>query len=205
MDLNIIDRDTQTKLAALLQATGITNSPIPDEFWRDKQVVQLLTSSVTNNLNLNGLHEIAHAMSSTTNQQETKTKFISKDYSELFLRACLNNDLQTIEKFLKTTNGKEHISDVNEDGDSVLTLACSNGYLDLVRLLLTTIPNIDIDDRGTKQDCTPLMEACTGGHYEIVELLLKSNASVNMQSTSGNTALHYAAGGVDIFYSNCAK
>jgi ankyrin repeat protein len=50
------------------------------------------------------------------------------------------------------------LNDVNEDGDNVLALACSNGYTDLVRLLLTTIPNVDIDDRGTKQDCTPLME-----------------------------------------------
>jgi ankyrin repeat protein len=38
--------------------------------------------------------------------------------------------------------------------------------------------------------------ACNAGHYEIVELLLKHNANVNMQSTSGNTALHYSAGGV---------
>ncbi|CAF4714983.1 unnamed protein product, partial [Rotaria sp. Silwood2] len=37
--------------------------------------------------------------------------------------------------------------------------------------------------------------ACNAGHYEIVELLLKHNANVNMQSTSGNTALHYSAGG----------
>ena len=38
--------------------------------------------------------------------------------------------------------------------------------------------------------------ACNAGHYEIVELLLKHNANVNIQSTSGNTALHYSAGGV---------
>ncbi len=31
---------------------------------------------------------------------------------------------------------------------------------------------------------------------EIVELLIKYKANVNIQSTSGNTALHYAAGGV---------
>jgi ankyrin repeat protein len=41
-----------------------------------------------------------------------------------------------------------------------------------------------------------LLIACNAGHYEIVELLLKYNANVNMQSTSGNTALHYSAGGV---------
>jgi ankyrin repeat protein len=38
--------------------------------------------------------------------------------------------------------------------------------------------------------------ACNAGHYDIVELLIKYHANVNIQSTSGNTALHYAAGGV---------
>jgi ankyrin repeat protein len=41
-----------------------------------------------------------------------------------------------------------------------------------------------------------ILIACNAGHYEIVELLLKHNANVNIQSTSGNTALHYSAGGV---------
>ncbi|CAF1355808.1 unnamed protein product [Adineta ricciae] len=197
MDLDLIDPDTQAKLAAILEATGITNSPIPEDFWRDQQVVRLLTSSVTNNLN--DLHEIANAMSSSaanlSSHQDKSSKSISKDTSEAFVRACVDNDIHTVEKILQTTNGKEHLNDVNEDGDSVLALACSNGHTDLVRLLLTTIPDIDIDDRGTKQDCTPLMEACNAGHYEIVELLLQHNANVNMQSTSGNTALHYSAGG----------
>lgn len=38
--------------------------------------------------------------------------------------------------------------------------------------------------------------ACNAGHLDIVELLIKYKANVNIQSTSGNTALHYAAGGV---------
>ena len=85
MDLGLIDPDTQAKLAAILEATGITNSPIPEDFWRDQQVVRLLTSSVTNNLN--GLHEIANAISpSNTNiqtissgHQEKKSKSTNKD------------------------------------------------------------------------------------------------------------------------------
>ena len=63
-----------------------------------------------------------------------------------------------MERILQSANGKEHLNDVNEDGDSVLALACLNGFTDLVELLLTAIPDIDINDRGTKQDCTPLME-----------------------------------------------
>ena len=89
MDLGLIDPDTQAKLAAILEATGITNAPIPEDFWRDQQVVRLLTSSVTNNLH--GLHEIANAINSSTqntssnvsssHQPEKKCKSINKDTS----------------------------------------------------------------------------------------------------------------------------
>ena len=89
MDLGLIDPDTQAKLAAILEATGITNAPIPEDFWRDQQVVRLLTSSVTSNLH--GLHEIANAISSSTqntssnissnhhHHSEKKCKSINKD------------------------------------------------------------------------------------------------------------------------------
>jgi ankyrin repeat protein len=158
IDIGPIDPDTQAKLAAILEATGITNSPIPEDFWRDQQVVRLLTSSVTNNLN--GLHEIANVLSSSSsssNQTDKKSKLINKD-SGVLLRACVNNDIQTVEKILQRKNIKEYLNDINEDGDSILSLACSNGYTDLVELILRTIPDIAVNDRGNKQDCTPLME-----------------------------------------------
>ena len=168
IDIGPIDPDTQAKLAAILEATGITNSPIPEDFWRDQQVVRLLTSSVTNNLN--GLHEIANVLSSSStsaaaaaaaptaaNQTDKKSKLLNKD-SGVLLRACVNNDIQTVEKILQRKNIKEYLNDINEDGDSILSLACSNGYTDLVELILRTIPDIAVNDRGNKQDCTPLME-----------------------------------------------
>ena len=117
--------------------------------------------------NFNGLHEIANALSSTTNTNtvpptstshpEKKSKLLNKD-SGVLLRACVNNDLHTVEKILQTKNIKEYLNDINEDGDSILSLACSNGYTDLVELILRTIPDIAVNDRGNKQDCTPLME-----------------------------------------------
>ena len=47
--------------------------------------------------------------------------------------------------------------------------------------------------------CLPFVHlACNAGHLDIVELLIKYKANVNIQSASGNTALHYAAGGVSV-------
>ena len=179
IDIGPIDPDTQAKLAAILEATGITNSPIPEDFWRDQQVVRLLTSSVTNNLN--GLHEIANVLSSSStsaaaaasaaaptaaNQTDKKSKLLNKD-SGVLLRACVNNDIQTVEKILQRKNIKEYLNDINEDGDSILSLACSNGYTDLVELILRTIPDIAVNDRGNKQDCTPLMEGSSNAKNEL--------------------------------------
>ena len=91
MDLDLIDPDTQAKLAAILEATGITNSPIPEDFWRDQQVVRLLTSSVANNLN--GLHEIANALSPSNIHQDKKSKSIMNDTykNENFFTFVINN------------------------------------------------------------------------------------------------------------------
>lgn len=78
--------------------------------------------------------------------------------SRKFIRACLNNDLRTVEKLLRSSQSRHQLQNINDEGESILALACSHGYTDLVRLLLNTIPQIDIDDRGNKHDCTPLME-----------------------------------------------
>ena len=64
------------------------------------------------------------------------------------------------------------------------------GYYELVQVLLAM--NANVEDRGSKGDCTPLMEAASGGFIDIVQLLLQHGANINAQSSSGNTALHYA-------------
>lgn len=61
------------------------------------------------------------------------------------------------------------MNDMTEEGESLLSLACSSGYLELVQLLLATRTNVD--DRGLK-DTTPLMEAASTGNRDIVQLLL---------------------------------
>jgi len=176
---SVFDPNIQARLTALLELTGTNTAAIPDDFWHDEKVVRGLMNSVTNNLH--GLNEILQAL--TLNDHDR------------FHRACMANDIPTVEKLLQTSKAKGQFPSINDDGDSILVFACANGFTDLVRLLLTMLPHMNINDRGTKQDCTALMEACNAGHYEIVDLLLKHQAQVHLQSTSGNTALHYAASG----------
>ena len=81
--------------------------------------------------------------------------------------ACNEGDLEAVRRLLE--EGR-NVNEVTEDGESLLSLACSSGYLELAQLLLTTT-RANVEDRGLK-DTTPLMEAASAGHFDIVRLLL---------------------------------
>lgn len=130
------------------------------------------------------------------------------------VEACIEGDIAAVRKLLD--EGRS-VHEPTEEGESLLSLACSAGsfgfscfvffnlfvflrlsdylviplgYYELVQVLLAMAANVE--DRGSKGDCTPLMEAASGGYVDIVQLLLQNGANVNAQSSSGNTALHYA-------------
>ncbi|XP_017781821.1 PREDICTED: ankyrin repeat domain-containing protein 17-like isoform X2 [Nicrophorus vespilloides] len=106
------------------------------------------------------------------------------------VEACTDGDVGTVRKLL--TEGRS-VHETSEDGESLLSLACSAGYYELAQVLLAMHANVE--DRGIKGECTPLMEAASAGHLDIVKLLVAHGADVNAQSTSGNTPLMYGCAG----------
>lgn len=97
------------------------------------------------------------------------------------LDACQIGDLGKVRRLLD--EGRVSVHDTTEDGESLLSLACSAGYYELAQVLLAMRANVE--DRGVKGDCTPLMEAASAGHSDIVRLLVSHGADVNAQSSSG--------------------
>uniref|UniRef100_F1KPG7 Ankyrin repeat and KH domain-containing protein mask n=1 Tax=Ascaris suum TaxID=6253 RepID=F1KPG7_ASCSU len=81
--------------------------------------------------------------------------------------------------------------DHDDNGDSLLGLACSAGYTDLAKQLVSLRGSANYTSGNN--DCTPLMEACSAGHIDIVKYLLGHGADVNTLSATQNTALIYAA------------
>jgi len=80
------------------------------------------------------------------------------------------------------------INTKNENGYSVLTLACYSKNVEVVSFLIDKVKDIN----GNSIYGTPLMAATYKGSAEIVALLLNNNALTNIQDKNGETAAHLA-------------
>lgn len=94
--------------------------------------------------------------------------------------ACSDGDIEAVKRLL--SEGRS-VHETTEEGESLLSLACSAGYYELAEVLLRMRANVE--DRGIKGDCTPLMEAASGGFVDIARLLIAYDADVNAQSSAG--------------------
>ncbi|XP_077999520.1 ankyrin repeat domain-containing protein 17-like isoform X2 [Glandiceps talaboti] len=178
-DLKIVDPDTQEKLEALLEAAGIGKlATVDGKAFTDPEVLRRLTSSVSC-----ALDEAAAALSRM--RAETSGSGTVPDRS--LVDACTEGDVNAVRKLLD--EGRS-VHETTEEGESLLSLACSAGYYELAQVLLAMHANVE--DRGIKGDCTPLMEASSGGYCDIIRLLLAHGADVNAQSSTGNTPVMYA-------------
>ncbi|XP_050507031.1 ankyrin repeat domain-containing protein 17-like isoform X3 [Diabrotica virgifera virgifera] len=209
-----VDPETQARLEQLLQAAGIGQLAAKDgKHLGDPEVLRRLTSSVSCALDeaaaaltrmrsdnppnrssntSNGSTASAATVANGTNGQAGQTQQLTQQQSEKtsLVEACTDGDVRTVRKLL--TEGRS-VHETSEEGESLLSLACSAGYFELAQVLLAMHANVE--DRGIKGECTPLMEAASAGHLDIVRLLVAHGADVNAQSTSGNTPLMYGCAG----------
>ncbi|CAG9773085.1 unnamed protein product [Ceutorhynchus assimilis] len=206
-----VDPETQARLEALLQAAGIGQLSAKDgKALGDPEVLRRLTSSVSCALDeaaaaLTRMRSDSAAATSSTqgaSNSNTATRPATQGGAAVvqspqgsqektsLVEACTDGDVGTVKKLL--TEGRS-VHETSEEGESLLSLACSAGYFELAQVLLAMHANVE--DRGIKGECTPLMEAASAGHLDIVRLLVHHGAEVNAQSTSGNTPLMYACAG----------
>ncbi|BES92174.1 multiple ankyrin repeats single kh domain [Nesidiocoris tenuis] len=175
-----VDPETQARLEALLEAAGIGKLASGDgKQLADPEVLRRLTSSVSC-----ALDEAAAALTRMRSENPRPQPERS------LVEACTDGDVGTVRKLL--TEGRS-VHETTDEGESLLSLACSAGYYELAQVLLAMHANVE--DRGIKGDCTPLMEAASSGYVDIVRLLIHHGADVNAQSSSGNTPLMYACAG----------
>ncbi|KAE9207719.1 hypothetical protein PF004_g16954 [Phytophthora fragariae] len=73
--------------------------------------------------------------------------------------------------------------------ETALRIACDQGGLKLVEVLLKNSNDVDIPDH---RGWTPLMTAAGRGHVDIMLFLIQSGAHINRQNQYGATALQFA-------------
>lgn len=74
--------------------------------------------------------------------------------------------------------------------DEMMSLACRQGKLDIVELLLESGVNVDYRNKAGN---TPLLEACSQGHKDVAEYLLDHEASIDAATdTTSDSALTWA-------------
>ncbi|KAL8603592.1 hypothetical protein ACOMHN_022544 [Nucella lapillus] len=175
--LQTVDPETHARLEALLEAAGINKLSCKDgKALTDPEVLRTLTTSVSS-----ALDEATQAINCMRTDQQGQAQGAEG------AQALSERDAGTARKLCEGST----VPDTTEEGESLLSLACSAGYYELAQVLLAM--NANVEDRGIKGDCTPLMEAASGGFVDIVRLLLLHGADVNAQSSAGNTPLHSAA------------
>jgi len=112
--------------------------------------------------------------------------------------AAYGDDLEVVQVLIAQR------ADVNKQSSKIfdnflapLHFATYKGHLEVVKKLLDSNANVDIQDVNQG---TPLHWAVSGKHLNVVEKLLNSKANINAQDRIGQTPLHvaFALGARDI-------
>ena len=100
--------------------------------------------------------------------------------------AVKKRDLKEVQKLLD--KGAD-INDKTIDGDTVLHVACYEGFADLVNQLLEHFARPNARDESGR---TPLHIAAARGHMELCKILVNHRAKIHERDDFGNTPLKEA-------------
>nr|CAI9694814.1 unnamed protein product [Rangifer tarandus platyrhynchus] len=109
-----------------------------------------------------------------------------KDLRKIHKAASMGNVAKVQQVLLL---GKSGLNDKDKMNRTALHLACANGHLAVVALLLERKCLLDLCDNENR---TALMKAVECQDEDCVTLLLEHGADPNVMDACGNTALHYA-------------
>ncbi|XP_072493222.1 uncharacterized protein [Notamacropus eugenii] len=90
--------------------------------------------------------------------------------------------------------GQAHVDDLDKEKRTPLHLASANGHPDVVSLLVERKCKINLRDKHYQ---TSLMKAVQCQQEECARILLEYGADPALMDTGDNTALHYAASGLN--------
>ena len=120
------------------------------------------------------------------NCQLDVVKIFIDEYANTYLHLAAKTG--QIEAFKTAFNEEEDKNIKNGGGETPFHLACQNGCLDIVQLLLKNADeakdNHDIDlNAKTNFGITAFYYACMSGHFDVVKMLMKNKAALSIDIT----------------------
>ncbi len=103
------------------------------------------------------------------------------------MSAVANNDVEGVKFFTKA--GSKTINEKNIGGGTALLIACRNGNLQIVQMLIKGGADVNITDN---EGFSPLMRAAIAKNLQIVSLLINSHANIFLTNVNNETALVHA-------------
>lgn len=92
-------------------------------------------------------------------------------------------------RYILSRNNAEKLDTLNEDKLTPLHIACDNGNITIIELLLRHGSPIDASGR---HGWRPIHVACMRGHVKAVEILVKQSASLLLRDSDGWSPLQWA-------------
>jgi ankyrin repeat protein len=117
----------------------------------------------------------------------TNEELFLKDFQEI-RRALGANDIKTLKKVI-AANPSLNLNQVNDDGETFLTLSIINDFRDIRNYLIDKGVNLEKTNVDKK---TPLMVAASEGKLNSVKVLLDLKVDIEKKDNKGDTALHMA-------------
>ncbi len=121
----------------------------------------------------------------------TESKKSNDNISIEIFKASKNGNLVDIKKLV---NKDIDINALDENGETVLTLASSNGHLEIVKYLIENGADINFqyNSGGGDLNQSALMSASMGGYLDIVKYLVDNGADIDARDYSYSTAVFFA-------------
>ncbi len=130
-----------------------------------------------------------------------RPKINDKDYNLLF-DACDSGNV----KLIRAVCDYDIINHQNENGYTLLSIACMRNDILMIKSLLKFLPDTNIK---TNDGFSPLMFAIKNNNLETVKLLIENGANVNDQKGIGSSLMYACSYGfyeiIDLLISNNAK
>ena len=117
----------------------------------------------------------------------------NEDGQTKLYEAAHYNRMEEAKKMMKEANNlniaSELVNKDDNDGNTPLLWASTDGHLQMAKLLITNGAEVD---KASNHGETPLMLASLNGHLEVVNLLIEHQADVHLRNNGGKTALDIA-------------